>query len=139
MDQLVNGESLSAEVPPRSKRKSPYVRVRVQLGLTTAELAALVGVTRETIYYNENRSHDSVLNTLMELVLTDIPWGLSGLLGIRTRFRPKDQAQLELLTRIARRHFGRHAFATWESTMRSRYPELFPDEPNQVPPEPQGN
>jgi DNA-binding XRE family transcriptional regulator len=128
MDQLVKGKSLSAHIPPRKKRKSSYARIRAELGLTTAELAALVGVTRETIYYNENRSHETVLNTLMELVLTDIPWGVSSLLGIRTRFRPKDQVQLVLLTRIARRHFDRHAFLTWESTMRSKHPELFVDE-----------
>ncbi len=109
--------------------KEAFLRVQEQLGLSVDEIAALVGVTRNSVYYQSRnpRSYNRgfLIRSVLRFVLANPPSAIITLLSQWTTDRPRDREQVEVLCRIARRHFDREAFPLWESAMREKHSEFF--------------
>lgn len=109
--------------------KEAFLMVQGQLGLSIDEIAALVGISRNSVYYQSRnpRSYNRgfLIRSVLKFLLDNPPRAIITLLSQWTTEKPRDREQVEILCRIARCHFDREAFPLWESAMREKHPEFF--------------
>ncbi len=112
----------SHDVPPK------FISTRKMLGLDTEELAALIGVSGETVSAQDRpsqRQKASSINSNFSLLRSDPSWGVKILLAQWTRMKPESKEKVVYLSRIAYRYFDRKELKLWTSTMLQKYPEFF--------------